>query len=156
MTGHWMTQTAAALVGVHLLLAVGVAAVIVAVVLPVVHRRHIRRSQVLITRIALIGGSHSSALASCEGGQVTTGAGTPDPAPVVEPPARVRVRCTVGVPHLAGRPWRDPAWPHLLSPRPDAAPARDPLTGPAREVGTFGTPPLDVPTSSTDHARSVS
>lgn len=149
MTGHWMQQTAAAIVGVHLLAAVAVAAVMVALVFPVAHRRHIRRSQVLITRIALIG-THSSALTSPEGGQSATGAGTPDPAPVAEPPTRVRVSCTVGVPLLAGRPWRYPAWPHLMD--PDTASARDPLTGPAREVGTPDLPKRGVPTSSTSRS----
>lgn len=148
MTGHWMQQTAAALIGVHLLAACVVAAVIL-LALPVAHRRHLRRSQVLTTRIALAGGSRSSALTSPEGGQATTGAGTPDSAPVVDPPQRVRVTCTAGVPRLAGMAWREPAWTHLLPLHPDSAPARAPLTGPAREVGTPDLPNGGVPTSST-------
>lgn len=87
-----------------------------------------------------------------EDGNTTTGAGTPDPAPVVTTPARVRVTCTAGVPRLAGMAWRDPAWPHLMGlPRghSDAAPACDPLAGPARHAVGTPPPPEGVPTAPT-------
>lgn len=89
MTGHWTHQTAAALVGVHLLLAVIVASLILAAYR--MRRRRIRRSQVLVTRIALAAWPPSSALTSPEGGAATDGAGTPDPAPSVAPTVRFRV-----------------------------------------------------------------
>jgi hypothetical protein len=87
MTGHWMQQTVTTLVGVHLLVAAAVGGLLVALLLPIAHRRHIRRSQVLITRIALVAFQIPVPRPSVDG--PATGAGTPDPAPVVAPRVRV-------------------------------------------------------------------
>jgi hypothetical protein len=79
-------DVAAALIGTHLIVAATVAAVLVALYFRW-QRRHIRRSQVLITRIALAGFQTPVPRPSVDG--PTTGAGTPDPAPVVAPRVRV-------------------------------------------------------------------
>lgn len=96
MNDDWIGQTAAAVVGVHLIVVAAVGALLVYLVSRW-RRRRIRAAQVLITRIALAGWlSPSSALISPEGGSDPTGAVTsPDPAPVVVPH---RVHIEIGGP----------------------------------------------------------
>lgn len=82
MSTQWLDQTAAALVGVHLLV---IAAVGMAVTLLVSRWRRIRGARVLITRITLAGLSRSPVLRPQVDGHATAGVGAPDPAPAVVP-----------------------------------------------------------------------